>query len=148
MAFTTEVQLLLIAAISGLIGICVYTLYLVDGLLSRIESLEEDIQTSKAEDEKFKVDPEKVKSLSVQLGATKEILHSTGRDIDRINTRMESLNSSLLEITRKIGVAGDDASENREMIIMIQNDVSVLSKRLEQMEREATKLIWAQTDEF
>lgn len=125
-----------------------YTLFLVDRLLSRITGLEEDIQTLKAEEGKYKVDPEKVRTLSIQLAATNEMLHSTGKDIDSINSRIESLNSGIQEITRRIGIVGDDSSESREKIILIQNDISDLNKRLEQLEREATRLIWAQTDEF
>jgi len=148
MAFTAEIQLILIIAISGLIAIGIYTLYLVDKLHSRIVRLEEALQEEKSENLKFGADPEKVKVLSERLAATEEILHSTGKDIDSINSKMESLNFGLSDITRRIGVVGHDSSESRDKIISIQSDISNLSKRLEQIEREASKLIWAETDDF
>ncbi|HXQ92790.1 MAG TPA: hypothetical protein VN739_07265, partial [Nitrososphaerales archaeon] len=60
MAYPTGVDLVLIVSILGIIAISIYTLYLEDKLLSRIEALERSVQTSLSGDKKLEKNVELV----------------------------------------------------------------------------------------
>lgn len=136
MAYPTGVDLVLIVSILGIIAISIYTLYLEDKLLSRIEALERSVQTSLSGDKKLEKNVELV-TLSEQIATTNEILESTGKDIDSINSKMASFTEDLIVATQKIETVGEGTSENRNMISSIWSDISDLTKKLEQLEREA-----------
>ena len=135
MAFPSGVDLVLIASILGIIAISIYTLYLEDKLLSRIENLEETLRTYRSSEGKSTKNPE-VKALSEQIGVANQILESTGKDIDSINSKMASFASELASFTQKIETVRDDTSENKNKIASIQSEVSGIISKLEPVEPE------------
>jgi len=136
LAFPTGVDLILIVSLLGIIAISIYTLYLEDKLLSRIETLELSLRNSHTGDKKLERNPELV-TLSEQIAVTNEILESTGKDIDSINSKMASFTDDLVLATQKIEAVGEGTSENRNTISSIWSDISDLTKKLEQLEKEA-----------
>jgi methyl-accepting chemotaxis protein len=136
LAFPTGVDLILIVSLLGIIAISIYTLYLEDKLLSRIEALEQSFLASHTGDKKLERNPELV-TLSEQIAVTNEILESTGKDIDSINSKMASFVDDLVVATQKIEAVGEGTSENRNTISSIWSDISDLTKKLEQLEKEA-----------
>jgi len=136
LAFPTDVDLILIASILGIIAITIYTLYLEDKLLSRIEALERSLHNLQAGDKKLEKNAE-LATLSEQMAVTNEILESTGKDIDSINSKMASFTEDLVAATQKIEAVGQDTSENKDTISSIWSDISALTKKLEQLEKES-----------
>jgi chromosome segregation ATPase len=134
----TDLVVILVTSISVLIVIGVYTLYAVSKLQPRIDELENDLANSKNAENILKADLEK------QLLVRNEILKSMQKEIDAFNSKLESSRKDLLDLTHQIGMTTNDTAANRIKTISIQTDILNLSKRLEQMEREAVKLFWAQ----
>lgn len=119
-----------------MIAISVYILYLVDRLLSRVETLEKSVVSSQ---KMMRGKPEELEeslkktatSLSEQIKVTNEILKSTGKDIDSINSKIASHLGDLEVLKEKIEIV----EKKSEEIASVRRDVSVLARRLEQLEQ-------------
>lgn len=140
LAIPTLVELILIAAISGIIAICVYILYLVDKLLSRIEALEKSVKSSleirapRTEDQQGL--KRTVESVIEQINAINEVLESTGKDIDSINVKISSSIGGLATTDEKIGSIEEKVFEDKNEMLQIHREVSALIRKLEQLEKE------------
>jgi chromosome segregation ATPase len=136
----TIVELILIAAISGIIAISVYMLYLVDKLLSRIEALEKSVNSSLAARAPRTEDQTALKrtveSVIEQINAINEVLESTGKDIDSINVKISSSIGGLATTGEKIDSIEDRVFEDKNEVLQIQREVSELVRKLEQLEKE------------
>jgi uncharacterized coiled-coil DUF342 family protein len=150
-----DVELVLIAAISGIIAICIYILYLVDKLLTRVEAMEKSVNSSLAArpvkvangQEALK---QTVSSLVDQINAINEVLESTGKDIDSINLKLSTSVGGLATTGEKIDSLEERVYENKNEMLQIQREVSALARTLEQIQKE-TELIAARqeiTEEF
>ncbi len=139
-------ELILIVAISGMIAISVYILYLVDRLLSRIEAMERTLKSSPLM--RLQKNPEELEaaikhtytSLADQIEAINEILQSTGKDIDSINSKISVYASDLVATSEKIEATDKKASESKRDAASIQKEISALVRKLEQLEKETDTL--------
>ena len=154
MAIPITVELVLIVTISGLIAISVYILYLVDKLLSRIETLEETISSSQAS----RSMPEDLEAalkqssaaFSEQFLAVNEVLGSTGKDIDSINSKIASFLKDLSATREQLVTLERKVSENSKETGNLRRDVAAVVGNLEQLEKETNLLATRQqlTEEF
>jgi chromosome segregation ATPase len=154
LAIPTTVELVLIITISGLIAISVYILYLVDKLLSRVETLEETISSSQAS----RSMPEDLEAalkqtsttFSEQIGAINDVLGSTGKDIDSINSKIASFLKDLSATGEHLVTLERKVSENSKETMRISRDVAAVVRNLEQLEKETELLVTRQqlTEEF
>jgi len=134
------VEVALIAAISGIITICIYILYLVDKLLSRIETLEKSVNNSLAVRVPKAEDSQNLKrtidSVVDQINAINEVLESTGKDIDSINVKITSSIGGLATTGEKIDSIEEKVFEDKNEMLQIHREVSALIRKLEQIEKE------------
>ncbi len=145
MAIPSTVEIVLIVAITGIIAISVYVLYLVDRLLSRIENLEQTIISyqeteGRKPEELEKTLQQTTASVSVQIDTVNEILESTGKDIDSINVKITACVHDLATAKERIDGMEKKFTENKNDAASIRKDISALSRKLEQLENE-TELI-------
>jgi len=138
LALPSDVDLVLIASILGIIAIIIYNLYLGDQLLTRVEGLEKSFRNAQNGSKKAERNTELL-SLSEQIGTVNEILESTGKDIDSINSKMTSFTQDLVAATQKIDAVGEDTSDNKNSIASIWADISDLTKKLEQLQKETAE---------
>jgi chromosome segregation ATPase len=136
----TDIELVLIVAISGLIAISVYILYLVDKLISRIEVLEKSISSSLSvrsqKPEGLEPLKKTVSSLVDQINAVNEVLESTGKDIDSVNVKISSCINGLATADEKIDSTEDKIYENKNELMQIRREISAIGRKLEQLEKE------------
>jgi len=137
----SDVELVLIVAICGIIAISIYVLYLLDKLLSRVESLERSLVGLSWVNEKPKELEEAVRqtrvSLSQKIGAVNEILESTGNDIDSINSKLSSYVTDIEAMSERMQTGEQNIAESKIEIATIQRDVSLIARKLDQLEKEA-----------
>ncbi len=140
MAIPSDVEIVLIVAISGLIAISIYVLYLLDKLLSRVEALERSLVSVSWVNEKPKELDEAVRqtrsSLSQKIGAVSEILESTGKDIDSINSKLSSYITDLEAMAEKVEAGDLRMTENKMEVAAIHRDLISITRKLEQLEKE------------
>ena len=138
MVIPVNVELILIVSISGIIAICIYILYLMDKLLSRIETLEESVNDSLAtrKPEDLTELKKTLSSVVEQIGAINEVLESTGKDIDSINEKLSSSVSGLTMTNGKIDSLEERVFENRNEMLKIHREFLVITRKLEQIEKE------------
>ena len=146
MAIPITVELILIVVITGMIAICVYILYLVDRLISRIESLEQSVNTSLAsrvaKPEDFAALKKTLASVVEQINAINEVLESTGKDIDSANVKISTSIGGLATTSEKIDSIEEKVFENKNEMLTIYREFSQLSRKIEQLEKD-TELIAA-----
>jgi chromosome segregation ATPase len=141
LAIPLTVELILIVAISGIIAICIYILYLVDKLISRIESLEQSVnislsnQTAKPED--LAALKKTLSSVIDQINAINEVLESTGKDIDSTNVKISTSIGGLATISEKIDFIEEKVFENKNEMLKIYSEFSQLSRKIDQLEKDA-----------
>jgi chromosome segregation ATPase len=143
MAFTTILELILIIAISGMIAISVYVLYLVDKLLSRIETLEQKLvsfQSARMKIEDLESLKRNAASSSSQIAAMNEVLESTGKDIDSINSKISSLGKGLEATVERTKILERSVTETNASAVSIRKDIATLTRKLDQLERETELL--------
>jgi chromosome segregation ATPase len=150
-------ELIFVDAIAGMIGITIYLLYLMDKMMSRIEALEmrpvKSSTTVRAQKRPEMVEEalrQSPASLKDQIGAINEILESTGRDIDSINSKISISLNDIAVTSEKIDATEKRVSENKRETASIQSEISALMRKLEQLEKETEMLMLRQemTDEF
>jgi len=108
-----------------------------DKLLSRIETLEESVNNSLATKPEDLTELKKTLSSVVeQIGAINEVLESTGKDIDSINEKLSSSVSGLATTNGKIDSLEERVFENRNEMLKIHREFLVITRKLEQIEKE------------
>ena len=154
MAIPVTVELILIAAICGLIAITVYILYLVDRLLSKIDNLETklgSIQPPGMKREELDAGLSNLAtSFQSQLGKLNEILVSTGKDIDSINARIAEHAKNLDLIAGKLDNLEKSVVGGNKETTALRREVVAVTEKLEQLEKETNLLanMQALTEEF
>jgi len=144
----------LIAAICGLIAITVYILYLVDRLLSKIDSLETKLGSLQPPGMRREELDAALRSIATsfqdQLGKVNEILVSTGKDIDSINTRIADHAKNLDLIAGKLDNLEKSMVGGGKETAALRREVAVVTEKLEQLEKETNLLanMQALTEEF
>jgi uncharacterized coiled-coil DUF342 family protein len=144
----------LIAAICGLIAITVYILYLVDRLLSKIDTLETKLSRIQPQGMKREELDAVLRSIATsfqdQLGKVNEILVSTGKDIDSINARIAVHAKNLDLIAGKLDNLEKSLVGGSKETTALRRDVAVVTEKLEQLEKETNLLanMQALTGEF
>jgi SMC interacting uncharacterized protein involved in chromosome segregation len=146
MADLTANDLILIVAVFGFIAISVYAIFLENKLLSRVSKAEREFRNSQKEVKKFGMDLDKLQSIFQQIGEAKDALHTTGKDIDLINLRLESFGRDLLRVTQKLEALENGLSHkiDNQLIPGPENNslpnlenIPTITKNLEQSEPES-----------
>jgi predicted nucleic acid-binding Zn-ribbon protein len=144
LAIPTFVELILIATICGLIAISVYILYLVDKLLSRVEGIEGRLTQFQPTGVKPEELEETLKrttaSYEEQLGKINEILSSTGKDIDSINSRIASYARDMTAKGEKLENLEKFVSGSAKETAALRREIAVITEKLEQLEKETNLL--------
>lgn len=145
MAIPVTVEIILIAAITGIIAICVYILYLVDKLLSRIEALEKTVRDSlaiRSKSDDVEVIKKTLASAIEQINNINEVLESTGKDIDSINVKISASIGGIAATNEKVDSIEEKVFENRSELLQARREIATLARKLEQLEKD-TELIAA-----
>jgi chromosome segregation ATPase len=149
LAIATFVELILITTICGLIAISVYILYLVDRLLSRVEGIEGRLgsfqQTGVKPEELELALKRTAASYEEQLGKVNEILSSTGKDIDSINSRIISYAKDLTATGEKLEDLEKAVIGSAKETAALRREIAVITGKLEQLEKETNLLANMQT---
>jgi hypothetical protein len=146
MADFTSNDLILIVAVFGFIAISVYAIILENRLLSRVSNAEREFRNSQKEVKKLRLELDKLGAIFQEIGETKEVLQATGKDIDLINSRMESFSRDLLRVTQKFDELENDnydRSDNKlipppeNISLPNLNNSSTVTKKLGHLEPES-----------
>jgi hypothetical protein len=153
MADLTANDLILIVAVFGFIAISVYAIFLENKLLTRVSIAEREFGNSQKEVKKFGMELDKLRAIFQQIDEAKDVLHTTGKDIDLINLRLESFGRELLRVSEKLEDLENELSQklDNQLIPGPENNslpnlenIPAVTKKLEQSEQDTFE--WPQGD--
>ncbi|MDG6994328.1 MAG: hypothetical protein JRN52_00275 [Nitrososphaerota archaeon] len=138
MAFSTVLGISLVISIAGLIGLSLYTLYMVDKLMTRIESVEARL-TEKS--------PTEEKSSKLLEGKQEQGVEAVGQTGPKVEmavspagegkeaSKLESLETTMGAISQRLQVLADEIEANSARTNVLSNDLQATNRALDNLAR-------------